>query len=45
MMRIGVTSPAHDEYLLLAADEASKFPFAFPPPSKQADGVARELLQ
>ena len=37
---------SHDgiEYLLLMVDKASKFPFAYPVPSKEAKGVARILL-
>ena len=37
-------SEAGNEYLLLAVDKASKFPFAYPLPSKEAHGVARILL-
>lgn len=44
-MRVGLTSLAHDEHLLLVVDKRSKFPFACPPQSKQANRVARELLQ
>ena len=33
-----------NEYLLLVVDKASKFPFAYPLPSKEAHGVARLLL-
>ena len=35
------TSEAGNEYLLLVVEEASYFPFAYPPPSKEAHGVAR----
>ena len=44
-MSLGVKSLTNNEYLLLVVDKASRFPFAFPLPSKQADGVARQLLQ
>lgn len=44
MMRVGVRSLTNIEYLPLAIDKASKFPFAFPHPLKQAKRVARELL-
>ena len=45
LMRIGTQSLAGNKYLLLVVDKASKFPFAFPLPSKQAEGVARHLMQ
>ena len=38
------TSDAGNEYLLLVVDRASRFPFAYPLPSKEAHGVARLLL-
>lgn len=41
-MRVGVTSLTNNEYLPLAADKASKYPFAVPLPSEQAARVARE---
>ena len=37
-------SEAGNEYLLLAVDKASKFPFAYPLPSKEAHGVAPLLV-
>lgn len=45
LMRIRVSSLTNFEYLLLGVHKASKFPFAFPLPSKQAERVAREPLQ
>ena len=45
LLRIGTTSLAGNEYILLAVDKASKFPFAFPIPTKKAEGVAQHLLQ
>lgn len=45
LMCVGVSFLACNEYTLLAADKASKFPFTSPPPSKCVGGVARELLQ
>ena len=45
LLRIGTTSLAGNEYILLAADNASKFPFAFPIPTKKAEGVAQHILQ
>ena len=45
LLRIGTTSLAGNEYILLAVDKASKFPFAFPIPTKRAEGVAQHLLQ
>ena len=45
LLRIGTPSLAGNKYLLLAVDKASKFPFAYPLPSKQAEGVARHLMQ
>ena len=38
------TSEARNEYLLLVVDKSSKFPFAYPLPSKKAHGVAHLLL-
>ena len=38
------TAEAGNKYLLLVVDKASKFPFAYPLPSKEAHGVARLLL-
>jgi len=38
LLRIGWTSLSGNDYLLLAVDEASKFSFAFPLPSKKAVG-------
>ena len=40
LLRIGTTSLAGNEYILLAVDKASKFPFAFPIPTKRAEGIA-----
>ena len=45
LMSLGVKSLSNNEYLLLVVDKASRFPFGFPLSSKQADGVARQLLQ
>ena len=45
LMSVGVESLSHNKYLLLVVDKASRFPFAYPLPSKQADGVARQLLE
>ena len=45
LLRIGGTSLSGNDYMLLAVDKASKFPFAFPLSSKKAEGVARHLLQ
>ena len=45
LMNMGTESLSRNKYLLLVVDEASKFPFAFPLPSKQAEEVARHLLQ
>ena len=44
LLSLGVKSLDKNEYLLQVADKASRFPFAFPLPSKQADGVAWQLL-
>lgn len=44
LMCAGVTFMAHRDNPLLAVDKAFKFPFTFPIPSKQANGVTRELL-
>lgn len=40
-VHVGATSMTSNEYFLLAVDKASKLPFAFPLPLKQAEGVAR----
>lgn len=32
-------------HFLLVVDKASRFPFAYPSPSKQAEGAARHLMQ
>ena len=45
LMSVGTESLSGNRYLLLVVDKASKFPFAFPLPSKQAEEVARHLLQ
>ena len=45
LLRIGTTSLAGNEYILLAVDKASKFPFVFPIPTKRAEGVAQHLFQ
>ena len=37
LLRIGTTSLAGNKYILLAVDKASKFPFAFPTPTKRAE--------
>lgn len=43
---LGGRSLVGNKYLLvLVVDKASKFPFAFPLRSKQADGVARHILR
>ena len=42
---MGVKSDAGNKVLLVAADKASKFLFAFPLPTKEAIGVARKLLE
>ena len=44
LQKVPNTSEAGNEYLLLGIDKASKFPFAYPLPSKEAHGVARLLL-
>ena len=44
LLRIGTPSLAGNEYILLAVDKASKFPFAFPIPTKRTEGVAQHLL-
>ena len=45
LLWIGRASVSENVYLLLAVDKASKFPLAFPLPSKKAVDVARHLLQ
>ena len=45
LLRTGTTSLAGNEYILLAVDKASRFPFAFPIPTKRAEGAAQHLLQ
>ena len=45
LLRIGTTSLAGNEYILLAVDKTSKLPFVFPIPTKRAEGVAQHLLQ
>ena len=45
LMRAGTVSNTGNKYLLLVVDKASKFPFAYPLPVKQAEGVARHLMQ
>ena len=45
LLKMGATSLAGNSHLLLVVDKGSKFPFAFPIPSKEAEGVARHLLQ
>lgn len=42
---VRVNSLTNSAYLLLAVDKASKNSFLFPLPSKQAKGVAHQLLQ
>ena len=42
---VGTESRNGSRYLLLAVDQASKFPFAFPLPSKEVEEVACHLLQ
>lgn len=44
LQKLPNTSEAGNEHLLLAVYEASRFPFAYPPLSKEANGVARLLL-
>ena len=44
-MSVGTEGLSRNRYLLLVVDKASKSPFAFPLPSKQAEEVARHLLQ
>ena len=44
LLRIGTTSLAGNECILPAVDKASKFPFAFPTPSKRAEGVTRHIV-
>ena len=39
LQKVPNTSEAGNEYLLLGIDKASKFPFAYPLPSKEAHGV------
>lgn len=43
MMTVGVKSLSVEKYLLLAVDKASRFPVAYPLPSKQVEDVARHL--
>lgn len=45
LIHAGITTLASNDYLLLAVDKTFQFPFAFPRPMKQAEGVTRELLQ
>ena len=45
VMSVGTESLGRNKYLLLVVDKASKYSFAFPLHSKQAEGVARHLLQ
>ena len=44
VQRFPNTPDAGIEYLLLVVNKASKFPFAYPVPSKEAHGVTRILL-
>ena len=45
ILQIDVPSRVGNRYVLLVVDRASKFPFGFALPSKQAEGVARVLLE
>lgn len=45
LVQVGSTCQTNHEYLLVAVDEAFKFPLAFPLPSKHTEGWADELLK
>ena len=45
ILRIDTASKSGNNYVLLVVDRATKFPFAFPLPSKQAEGVARVMTE
>ena len=40
LLKMGASSLAGNEYLLLVVDRASKFPFAFPLPTKKSEDIA-----
>ena len=42
---MGARSEAGNRHLLVIVDRASKFLFAYPPPNKSAEGVAKKLLE
>lgn len=44
LQQIPSASDMGNEYLLMVVDKAPLFPFAYPPPSKGAHGVARALF-
>ena len=45
LLTINTTSRSNNKHILLVVDRASKFPFGFPLPTKEADGVARILAE
>ncbi|CAN0017022.1 unnamed protein product, partial [Pylaiella littoralis] len=45
LLAIDVESQSQNKYVLLVVDNATKFPFGFSSPSKQAIGVARKLVE
>ena len=45
LLTIDTTSRSNNKHILLVVDRASKFPFGFPLPTKEADGVARILAE
>lgn len=45
LMSPDVKSLANNECLPVVVEKASRFPLAFPSPSNQTDGMARQLLQ
>lgn len=45
LLSVEVESQSGIKYSLLVVDETSRFPFAYPLPSKQGKGVSRQLLK
>ena len=45
LLAIDTTSLTNNKYVLLIVDRASKFPFGFPLPTKQAESVSRILAE
>lgn len=45
ILKIDTPSDSGNVYILLVVDRASKFPFGFPLPSKEATGVASKLIE